>query len=328
MATDVLQPIATTRGAGELGAALRRIGRRKLADRGAGTLFFLAAASSILVTGGIVAILAYESSQFFAHVSIVEFLTGTEWDPLKPALGEADYNPSYPPRFGILPLLCGTLVTTVVALLIALPLGTIIAVYLSEFASHWVRESVKPVLELLSAVPTVVYGYFALQFMSPLLKVIIPDLPLFNMLAAGVVMGIMIIPYVSSLSEDALRAVPMILREGSYGMGANRTHTAFHVVFPAALSGIASAYLLGISRAVGETMIVAIAAGQQPTLTLDPTQAGETITAYIARVSQGDVGHIGPGFRSIFGAGVTLFIITLLFNILGHYLRKRFRQAY
>jgi phosphate transport system permease protein len=306
----------------------RSLRRRRFTDRLAGIGFFLAAASSVLITAGIVIILAFESSQFFQHVSISEFVTGTEWDPLRPAVGEDGYNAAFPPRFGILPLLCGTLVTTAVAICIALPLGTISAMYLSEFAPFKVREVVKPILELLSAVPTVIYGYFALQFMSPLLMHIFPKLPLFNMLSAGIVMGIMIIPYVSSLSEDAMRSVPMLLREGAYAMGANKTHTGFHVVFPAALSGIAAAYVLGISRAIGETMIVAIAAGQQPTLTLSPFNSGETITAFIARVSQGDVGHAGPGFRSIFAAGIALFIMTLGFNILGYYLRKRFRQTY
>jgi phosphate transport system permease protein len=301
---------------------------RKWTDRIAGGFFWCAAASSILITLGIVGILAFESADFFAHVSLWEFFTSRTWDPLTPGPGESGYDPAYPPHFGILPLLCGTLVTTGVALAIALPMGTIIAIYLSEFAPFWVREFVKPILELLSAVPTIVFGYFALTFMSPLLARLIPGLPLFNMLSAGIVMGIMIIPYVSSLSEDALRAVPMLLREASYGMGANKIQTAVKVVFPAALSGIASAYVLGISRAIGETMIVAIAAGQQAKVTLNPTESGETITAFIARVSQGDVGHSGAGFRSIFGAGVTLFVMTLAFNILGHYLRKRYRQSY
>jgi len=301
---------------------------RKWSDRIAGTVFMAAAASSILITLGIVGILVFESSDFFAHVSLWDFLTDTVWDPLKPGPGEAGSDPEYPPHFGILPLLCGTLVTTAVALAIALPMGTIIAIYLSEFAPFWIREFVKPILELLSAVPTIVFGYFALTFMSPLLAQIIPGLPLFNMLSAGIVMGIMIIPYVSSLSEEALRAVPMLLREASYGMGANKIQTALKVVFPAAFSGIASAYVLGISRAIGETMIVAIAAGQQAKVTLNPTESGETITAFIARVSQGDVGHSGAAFRSIFGAGMTLFVMTLAFNILGHYLRKRYRQVY
>jgi phosphate transport system permease protein len=277
----------------------------------------LAALSSIAITLGIVGILVYESAGFFRHVSLVEFLTDTMWT--------AGFES---PRYGILPLVTGTLVTTAVALSVALPLGTIIAVYLSEFAPFTLREIVKPILELLSAVPTVVYGYFALLFIAPLVQTIIPDLPRLNMLTAGIVMGIMIIPYVSSLSEDAMRAVPMLLREGAYALGANRTITAFKVVFPAALSGIMSAYILAVSRAVGETMIVAIAAGGRPNLTWNPTEPAETITAYIVRVSLGDLPHGSVGYQSIFAAGLSLFVMTLTFNVLGYILRKRFREVY
>jgi phosphate transport system permease protein len=295
----------------------RLIAKRRLADQGVGLLLLAAALSSIAVTLGIVGILLYESATFFAHVSLWEFLTGTDWAPLFAN-----------PRYGILPLLSGTLVTTGVALLVALPLGTIVAIYLSEYAPRVVRETLKPLLELLSAVPTVVYGYFALQFVTPLLQALIPGLPAFNMLSAGIVMGVMIIPYVSSLSEDAMSAVPMLLREGSYALGGNRLATSLRVVYPAALSGIAAAYILGISRAIGETMIVAIAAGMQPNLTADPREPAETITAYIVRVSQGDLPHGSIGYQSIFAAGITLFVMTLAFNVLGHYLRKRFRQRY
>jgi phosphate transport system permease protein len=302
--------------------------RRRFADRTAGGVLFFAASFSIVITVGIVAILLYESEQFFAHVSPVEFFTGTQWDPMRPAPGDSSYDPNFPPRFGILPLLCGTLVTTVVALIIALPVGTIVAMYLSEFAPFAVREVLKPALELLSAVPTVIYGYFAVQFVSPLFAKFIPDLPIYNMLSAGVVMGIMIIPYISSLSEDAMRSVPTSLREAAYAVGANRVQAGFHVVFPAALSGIASAYVLGISRAIGETMIVAIAAGQQARFTLNPLSAGETITGFIARVSKGDASQVGYLYWSIFAAGMALFMMTLGFNIIGHYLRKRFHQAY
>jgi len=280
-------------------------------------LLRLAAYSSIAITLGIVGILVYESSTFFSHVPLKDFLTDTMWTPLFSA-----------PRYGIMPLVAGTLVTTAVALLVALPIGTVVAIYLSEFAPARLREIIKPALELLSAVPTVIYGYFALQFMSPLLQKLIPGLPTFNMLSAGVVMGIMIIPYVSSLSEDAMRAVPMSLREGAYALGANKIITALRVVFPAALSGIVASYILAISRAIGETMIVAIAAGMQPNLTLDPRQPAETITAYIVQVSLGDLPHGSIGYQSIFAAGLTLFIMTLLFNILGYFLRKRFREVY
>jgi phosphate transport system permease protein len=281
------------------------------------SLLFLAALSSVAITLGIVGILIYESSTFFAHVSIVDFFTDSLWTPLF-----AD------PHFGILPLVAGTLVTTAVALAVAVPIGTVISIYLSEFAPRIAREIIKPALELLSAVPTVVYGYFALQLVGPLLQRLIPELPTFNMLSAGIVMGIMIIPYVSSLSEDAMRAVPMSLREGAYAMGANRIITAFKVVYPAALSGIVASYILAISRAVGETMIVAIAAGMQPNLTLNPTEPAATITAFIVQVSLGDLPHGSIGYQSIFAAGITLFAMTLVFNIGGYWLRKRFREVY
>ncbi len=281
------------------------------------SLLFLAALSSVAITLGIVGTLLYEASTFFAHVPLWNFLTDTLWTPLFAQ-----------PRFGIMPLVSGTLVTTAVALFVALPIGTVVAIYLSEFAPATVREVIKPALELLSAVPTVVYGYFALQFASPLLQKLIPGLPTFNMLSAGVVMGIMIIPYVSSLSEDAMRAVPMSLREGAYALGANRIITALRVVYPAALSGIVASYILAISRAIGETMIVAIAAGMQPNLTIDPREPAATITAFIVQVSLGDLPHGSIGYQSIFAAGITLFIMTLVFNILGYMLRKRFREVY
>jgi phosphate transport system permease protein len=281
------------------------------------SLLLLAAFSSVAITIGIVGTLVYESSAFFSHVSLWDFLTDTLWTPLFAN-----------PRYGIMPLVAGTLVTTIVALSVALPVGTIVAIYLSEFAPPTVREIIKPALELLSAVPTVVYGYFALQFMSPLLQKLIPGLPTFNMLSAGVVMGIMIIPYVSSLSEDAMRAVPMSLREGAYALGANKIITALRVVYPAALSGIVASYILAISRAIGETMIVAIAAGMQPNLTFDPREPAATITAFIVQVSLGDLPHGSIGYQSIFAAGLVLFIMTLFFNILGYYLRKRSREVY
>lgn len=280
-------------------------------------LLFLAAFFSILITLGIFGILVYESLAFFSHVSIIEFLTDTLWTPL-----------FYPPRFGILPLVTGTLVTTAVALAIALPIGSVVAIYLSEFAPQIVREVLKPILELLSAIPTVVYGYFALLFVAPLLQKIIPGLPTFNMLSAGIVMGIMIIPYVSSLSEDAMRAVPMSLRESAYALGANRIITALKVVYPAAFSGVVASYILAISRALGETMIVAIAAGMQPNLTLDPREPAATITAFIVQVSLGDLPHGSIGYQSIFAAGLTLFLMTFVFNIIGFYLKRRYREAY
>lgn len=281
------------------------------------TLLLGAALSSVAVTLAIVGILVAESIPFFRVVPLGTFLTDTQWMPL---FSE--------PRYGILPLVCGTLVTTGVALLVAVPVGTIAAVYLSEYAPHRVREWVKPMLELLSAVPTVVYGYFALLFVTPALQRVLPDLPGFNMLSAGLVIGVMIVPYISSLSEDAMRAVPVHLREGAYALGSTRLQTALGVVMPSAFSGIAAAYVLGISRAIGETMVVAIAAGMQPTMTWDPTQPAATITAYIVQVSLGDLPHDSIGYQTIFAAGLTLMMMTLAFNVAGHLLRKRFREVY
>ncbi|MDP1708786.1 MAG: phosphate ABC transporter permease subunit PstC [Gammaproteobacteria bacterium] len=291
--------------------------RRHLLERIIHGILFLAAFSAVAVTIAIVVILVYESLGFFEHVSIVEFLTDTQWTPLFSIK-----------HFGVLPLVAGTLVTAAVALAIAVPIGTITAIYLSEFAPHRVRETVKPFLELLEGVPTVVYGYFALLFVTPLLQIFIPDLPGFNMLGAGIVIGIMIIPYVSSVSEDAMRAVPMHIREGSYAMGATRFQTAIRVVTPAATSGIVAAYILGISRAVGETMVVAVAAGTQPNLTWNPLEGAATITAYIVQVSLGDLPHGSLEYQSIFAVGLVLLMMTLLFNVIGHRLRKRFREVY
>jgi phosphate transport system permease protein len=297
-----------------------RLARRKLRhvqERIIEFILFLAACVSVATTVGIVLILLKESFVFFQVVSLWDFLTDTQWTPL---FDDAHY--------GILPLLAGTAVSSTVALLVAIPLGTIIAIYLSEFAPFTVREVAKPFLELLSGVPTIVYGYFALLFVTPLLQILIPSLPGFNLLSAGIVMGIMIIPYVSSVSEDAMRAVPMALREGSYAMGATRFQTAIRVVTPAAFSGIAAAYTLGISRAVGETMILAVSAGMQPNLTWNPLEPAATITAYIVQVALGDLPHGSIGYQTIFAAGLTLALMTLFFNVLGHMLRKRYRQVY
>ena len=296
---------------------LSRRGLRHIQERLIELVLFLAACVSVATTVGIVLILLKESFVFFQHVSLWNFLTDTQWTPL---FSDAHY--------GILPLLSGTLVSSLVALAVAIPLGTVIAIYLSEFAPFAVREVAKPFLELLSGVPTIVYGYFALLFITPILQWFFPSLPGFNLLSAGLVMGIMIVPTVSSVSEDAMRAVPMSLREGSYAMGATRFQTAIRVVTPAALSGIAAAYILGISRAVGETMILAVAAGMQPNLTWNPMEPAATITAYIVQVALGDLPHGSIGYQTIFAAGLTLAIMTLLFNVLGHLLRKRFRQAY
>jgi phosphate transport system permease protein len=297
--------------------AFASLAYRKNRDRVIEFLLLMAALVAVFTTLAIVVILFYESSFFFERVSIKDFLTDTMWTPLF-----AD------PRYGILPLVSGTLTVTFVALLVAIPLGTIIAIYLSEFANHRVRETVKPILELLGAVPTVVYGFFALLMVTPFLQKLIPGLPGFNMLSAGLVIGLMIVPYVASVSEDAMRAVPRYMREGSYAMGATKLQTALRVVVPGALSGIAAAYILGISRAIGETMVVAIAAGMQPTLTFNPTEPAATITAYIVQVSLGDLPHGSIGYQSIFAAGLVLMLMTLVFNVLGFFLTRKFREAY
>jgi len=281
------------------------------------SLLLVAALTSVAITIGIVGVLVYESIGFFRHISLLDFLTDSQWTPL---FSE--------PHYGILPLVSGTIVTTAVALTVAVPMGSLIAIYLSEYASHGIREIVKPSLELLSAVPTVVYGYFALLFVTPALQKLWPELPGFNMLSAGLVIGIMIVPYVSSVSEDAMRAVPLHLREGAFALGATRMQTALRVVFPSALSGITAAYVLGISRAIGETMVVAIAAGMQPTLTWNPLEPAATMTAYIVQVSLGDLPHGSVGYQTIFATGLTLLLMTLVFNVAGHVLKKRYRQIY
>jgi phosphate transport system permease protein len=316
MAAGLSPPAAPAEPSQPLSTLMLGPGKRYWKDRIVKFGLAVAAYSSVAVTMGIVLTLLVESVAFFREVSLWEFLTDTSWTP--------SFEPAH---HGILPLVAGTVVTTAVALAVALPVGTMIAIYLSEYAPFTLRELIKPVLELLSAVPTVVYGYFALLFVTPLLKRFI-ELEAFSMLSAGIVMGIMIIPYVSSLSEDAMRSVPMLLREGAYALGANKMVTAIRVVYPAALSGIGAAYILGISRAIGETMIVAIAAGMQPNLTWNPAEPAATITAYIVQVSNGDLPRDSPGYRAIFAAGLTLFLMTLGFNIVGHILRKRFREAY
>ncbi|MFQ6333041.1 phosphate ABC transporter permease subunit PstC [Methylophilus sp. 3sh_L] len=291
--------------------------RRNVKERIIELILMTAALVAVATTFAIVGVLLFESLSFFKTVSVVEFLTDSEWTPL---FEDAHY--------GIMPLVSGTLTTSAIALAVAVPIGTISAIFLSEFASHKTREIIKPILELLVGVPTVVFGYFALFFVTPMLQSIYPELPSFNMLGAGIVMGIMIIPYIASMSEDAMRAVPMSMREGSYAMGATRFQTAIKVVTPAAVSGIVAAYILAISRAVGETMVVAIAAGQQPNLTFNPLESAATITAYIVQVAMGDLPHGSIGYQSIFAAGLVLMIMTLSFNIVGHWVRKKYRENY
>lgn len=289
----------------------------RMKERGIEFVLLLSALSSIFVTLSIVFILLYEALGFFKDVSIWEFLTGKQWTPLFAQ-----------PKFGILPLVAGTLLVTGIAVAVALPVGLIVAIYLSEYAPFRIKEVAKPILELLAAVPTVVYGYFALLFLTPILQKFIPNLSGFNALSPGIIMGIMIIPYVSSVSEDSMKAVPMHIREGSYAMGATKFQTAFKVIIPSAFSGIAAAFIIGISRAIGETMVVAIAAGMMPNLTLNPLEPIQTLTAYIVGVSLGDVPHGTVEYKTIFAAGITLFFMTLSLNILGFWFRRKIREVY
>lgn len=272
---------------------------------------------SILTTIGILYVLISESLSFFRNVSVIEFLIAKQWTPL---FSEKHY--------GILPLLSGTLLTTIIAIMIALPLGLVIAIYLNEYAPKSFRKSIKPILEILAAIPTVVYGFFALMVITPFLQQLIPSLSGFNSLSPGIVMGIMITPMISSLSEDALYAVPYSLREASYGMGATRFQTTFRVLLPAAASGIFVSVILAISRAIGETMIVAIAAGQQPRLTFNPLVPVETITTYIVQVSLGDVVQGSLEYKTIFAAGIALFVLTFILNNISYYLKKKFTEKY
>lgn len=280
-------------------------------------LLFLCAAASILVTAGIIFVLILETAAFLREVPVSEFLLGTIWTPL-----------FYEPRFGVLPLVSGTILASGIAMMVAVPAGLITAIYLSEYAPAAVRRTVRPTLEILAGVPTVVYGYFALQFVTPLLQAVVPGLAGFNALSPGIVMGIMILPLVSSLSEDALRSVPNGLREGAYALGATKAQAALRVVVPAAFSGISAACILAISRAIGETMIVAIAAGQQPRLTLDPRVPIETMTAYIVQVSLGDTPAGTLEYRTIFAVGMLLFLSTFILNLISNWLRERFREEY
>jgi len=275
------------------------------------------AAGSVLITVGIIGVLVFETVAFFREVPITDFLFGTVWTP---QFSDA--------QFGVLPLVTGTLLVSAIAMAVALPAGLLSAIYLSEYAPARVRRVVKPVLEVLAGVPTVVYGYFALLFVTPLLQTVFPTLSSFNALSPGLVMGIMILPLVSSLSEDALHAVPTGLREGAYALGSTRMQTALRVVVPAAFSGISASFILAMSRAIGETMIVAIAAGQQPRLTGNPMSPVETMTAYIVQISMGDTPTGSIGYRTIFAVGMLLFVMTFTLNLASDWLRRRFREEY
>ena len=273
---------------------------------------------TVITTIGIIWVLFSESLDFFSEVSIIDFLTDTKWDP----------SNAKDPHYGIMVLLSGTLITTAIAISVAIPVGIIIAVYLALYTAEKVRRILKPLLELLAAVPTVVYGYFALSILTPFIRTIFPELPLFNALSAGLVMGIMIIPIISSLSEDAIRSVPKSLSEASYGLGATKFQTAFKVVLPAASSGVLVSVILGIARAVGETMIVAIAAGTKPVLTLNPMGSVMTITTYMAETASGDVEFGSIRYQSIFAAGMTLFVFTFILNTVSYFIKKKFQEQY
>ncbi|MBO9313327.1 MAG: phosphate ABC transporter permease subunit PstC [Chloroflexus sp.] len=277
----------------------------------------LAATVSILTTIGIVFSLLFETIAFFSEVSIIEFLTETEWTPLFSIK-----------KYGIWPLLSATLLTSAIALLVAVPLGLVAAIFLSEFASDNVRRTIKPLLEILAGIPTVVYGYFALTTVTPFLKNFIPTLSIFNSLSAGIVMGVMLIPYVASLSEDSLSAVPNSLREAAYGLGSTRFEVATRVVAPAAISGIVASIILAFSRAVGETMIVAIAAGQNPRFTFDPTVPVMTMTSYIVQVSLGDTPYGSLSYYTLYAVGFTLFLFTFILNIFSYWMARKFREVY
>ena len=278
---------------------------------------FLCALLSIGTTAGIIVVLAVETFAFLREVPITDFLFGIEWTPLFAT-----------PRFGVLPLVAGTILVSAIAMAVALPMGLLSAIYLSEYAPLGVRRAIKPILAILAGVPTVVYGYFALLFVTPILQQVIPGLAGFNALGPGIVMGIMILPLVSSLSEDAMQGVPRGLREGAYALGATRMQTSLRVVLPAAFSGITAAFILAASRAIGETMIVAIAAGQQPRLTANPLVPVETMTAYIVQVSLGDTPQGTLEYRTIFAVGMLLFLGTFGLNLVSAWLRERYREEY
>jgi phosphate transport system permease protein len=302
---------------GELVASSAFLRRRALIGNIMAAILFAAGSLSVLVTVGIVYVLLHDSILFFQQVSIIDFLTDTQWTPV--------FEDAH---FGIMPLVSGTLMTTFIGLLVAVPAGTVLAIYLSEFAQPRLREAIKPILEILAGIPTVAFGYFALFFLTPLFQIFIPGLSGFNLLVPGIVIGFMILPYIVSVAEDAMRAVPDSLREGAFALGFTRLQTAVGVVIPGAFSGVTAAYILGMSRAVGETMVVAIAAGQQARLAFNPLDGAATITAYIVQMSLGDVPHNSLAYQTIFAAGLTLFVMTLIFNLVAFLLRRKYREVY
>ncbi|QDP42160.1 phosphate ABC transporter permease subunit PstC [Radiobacillus deserti] len=289
--------------------------RLKATEKTVPIFLLLCAAVSVLTTIGIIFTLLRESFTFFSDVSVLDFLTGTNWSP-------------WTGHFGVFPLISGTILVTFIAACVALPLGVASAIFLSEYAGDRTRRIIKPVLEVLAGIPTVVYGYFALTFITPILMKIVPELKIFNALSAGIVVGIMILPMVASLSEDAMSAVPKSLREGALALGATKLETTTKVVIPAALSGIIASIVLALSRAIGETMIVTIAAGASPNLTFDPTQSIQTLTAFIVQGATGDTTYGSTIYYSIYAVGITLFVFTLIMNIISQYVSRKFREDY
>jgi phosphate transport system permease protein len=314
VASSTTTSARTTPGTPVLGVARKRWGEEAIKG-----LLFLAAVLSILTTVGIIFSLVEETVSFFGEVGVADFLFGTEWAPL---FSE--------PNFGVLPLVTGTLLITGIALTVAVPLGLGAAVYLAEYASPRVRKTVKPVLETLAGVPTIVFGYFALTFFTPtvLRDVLSMDVQVFNALSAGIIMGFMVVPTIASVSEDAMSAVPSSLREGAFGLGATKLQVSTRVVFPAALSGVVAAIILGVSRAIGETMIVLVAAGQVPNLTADPRQSVETMTTFMAATAKGDIPVGSIGYQTLFAVGTLLFVLTLVMNLLSIRFVRRYRQVY
>lgn len=297
--------------------AQKRAFRRRLTQKIILSLLFACAAISVVTTVGIVLVLAFETAEFFKEVPFTEFFFTTEWAPL--------FSPQH---FGVVELVAGTLMIAVGAILVAAPIGLAAAMFLSEYAKSRTRAILKPILEILAGVPTVVYGYFALTFVTPLLRYVFPEMSIFNALSAAIVVGIMIVPMIFSLSDDAMRAVPRALKEGAYGLGATKLSVSVRVVVPAALSGIVASFILGISRAVGETMIVTIAAGATPTLTWNPLDSIQTMTAYIVQVSMGDTPVGSLEYKTIFAVGALLFVMTLIMNLVSQRIVRRYRQEY
>lgn len=294
-----------------------RIRRMKVSDIAAKSILFLFAVITVLTTIGIIVSLLKDSIGFFSVVSIKDFLFGKEWTPL---FSE--------PHFGVLPLVCGTFLITAIAAAIAIPVGLFTAIYLSEYANRRVRKLIKPMLEVLAGIPSIVFGYFALTIITPAIKSFVPQTEIFNALSAGIAVGIMIIPLVSSLSEDALKAVPDSLRQGALALGSTKMETSIKVVVPAAVSGISASFVLAVSRAIGETMIVTIAAGARPNFTLNPLQSIQTMTSFIVQASQGDNPHGTVGYYSLFAVGLLLFLITLVLNIVSHHIVHKYRKEY